>query len=73
MATIGKVTISSGQRSTIVAQNFAPKPNVSLSEITDVDTTNVQDGDALVYDSATGQYVTKTVQAFVTEISGGRF
>ncbi len=73
MATIGKVTISSGQRSTIVAQNFAPKPNVSLSEITDVNTTNVQDGDALVYDSATGQYVTKTVQAFVTEISGGRF
>jgi hypothetical protein len=73
MATIGKVTISGGQRSTIVAQNFAPRPNVSLSEITDVDTTGVQDGDALVYDSATGKYVTTTVQAFVTEISGGQF
>ena len=73
MATIGKVTISGGQRSTIVAQNFAPRPNVSLSEITDVDTTGVQDGDALIYDSATGKYVTATVQAFVTEISGGQF
>jgi hypothetical protein len=73
MATIGKVTISGGQRSTIVAQNFAPKPNVRLSEITDVDTTGVQDGDALVYDSETDKFITTTVQAFVTEINGGQF
>ena len=28
MAAIGRVTISGGQRSTIVAQNFSPRPNV---------------------------------------------
>ena len=73
MANIGKVTINQPNRSRIVAQNFAPKPNVSLAEINDVTTTGVQDGYALVYNSATGKYELQQITATVTEIVGGTF
>lgn len=73
MATIGKVLINQPNRSRIVAQNFAPRPNVSMAEINDVTTTGVQDGDTLVYNSATGKYEAKTVTATVTEVIGGTF
>lgn len=73
MATIGKVLINQPNRSRIVAQNFAPRPNVSMAEINDVTTTGVQDGDTLVYNSATGKYEAKTVIATVTEVIGGTF
>ena len=33
---IGQVKVTQSVRSTIVVQNFAPKPNVSLNEINDV-------------------------------------
>ena len=71
--TIGRATIKTPLKTAIASQAFAPKPNVSLAEISDVTTTGVQDGDSLVYNSATGRYETKTVQAFVTEIIGGTF
>ena len=60
-------------RSTIVAQNFAPKPNIALAEISDVSTVGVEDGDALVFNSTTNKYEAKTVTATVTEIIGGTF
>ena len=72
MAIVAKVTQQN--RSTIVAQNYAPKPNVSLSEINDVSTTGVQDGYTLVFNSDTGKYEASAAPpATVTEISGGRF
>jgi hypothetical protein len=60
-------------RSTIVAQNFAPKPNIALAEISDVSTVGVENGDALVFNSVTNKYEAKTVTATVTEIIGGTF
>lgn len=60
-------------RSTIVAQSFAPKPNVALSELTDINITSVQDGQVLQYDSATGKFVANTVTASVVEVNGGSF
>ena len=73
MPNIGTVRIRQATRSTIVAQNFAPKPNVSLSEINDVTILGVQDGDGLVYNSATGKFEANTIFATVTEIIGGTF
>lgn len=73
MTTIGTVKIRQATRSTIVAQNFAPKPNVSLSEITDVTILNVQDGDGLVYNSTTGKFEANTITATVTQVIGGTF
>ena len=69
---IGRATVKS-TKATIVAPDFKPKPNVALAEITDVSTTGVQNGDALVFNSATNKYETKTITATVTSVFGGTF
>ncbi len=73
--TIGKATVKQPSRSTIASQNFAPKPNVSLSEISGVSTANVQNGYALVYNSTTGLFEAEAIEAAttVTQITGGFF
>lgn len=71
--TIGRATIKSSPKTAIAADTFAPKPNIALAEISDVSTTGVQDGDAIVFNSATNRYETKTVTATVTEVIGGFF
>lgn len=75
MATIGKVTVNTPARTTIVSQSFKAKPNVALSEINGVDTVSVatENGFALVYNSDTGNYEPKAVTASVVSIQGGRF
>ena len=73
MPTIGKVKIGQNIRTTVVSPNFKPKSNVALAEITDVSTTNVQDGFALVYSSANNKYEVKAVQGTVTNVNGGAF
>jgi len=71
--TIGRATIKTPLKTAIASQAFAPKPNVSLTEINDVTTVGVQDGDTLVYNSATGKFEANTVTATVTEVIGGTF
>jgi hypothetical protein len=71
---IGTVTVRSTNRTSVASPNFAPKPNVSLSEINDVNTTGVQDGFTLVFNSDTGKYEASAAPpATVTEIKGGSF
>lgn len=72
---VGKATVRQPSRSTIASQNFAPKPNVSLSEISGVSTANVQNGYALVYNSSTGLFEAEAIEAAttVTQITGGFF
>jgi len=73
---IGQVKVTQSVRSTIVAQNFAPKPNVKLNEIVDVNTVGVQNGFVLSYSSATNKYETQSianVSATISQISGGTF
>ena len=60
-------------RSTIVAQSFAPKPNVSLTELNDINVSGVQDKQVLQFDSATGKFVANTVTATVVSVQGGSF
>jgi len=45
--TIGRATVKTPLKTAIASQAFAPKPNVSLSEINDVTTTGVQNGDTI--------------------------
>jgi len=71
--TIGRVKVTQSTRSTIVAQNFAPKPEVSLGQLNDVDTQGVQNGQALIFNSATGKYEANTVTASVVAVNGGSF
>ena len=68
---VAKVTQQT--RSTIVAQNFAPKPNVALTELTDINVAGVQDGQVIQFDSATGKFIANTVSATVTAVNGGSF
>jgi hypothetical protein len=73
---IGQVKLTQQTRSTIAAQNFKPKPNVALIELTDVDTVGVEDGFVLSYSSATNKYETisiANVTLAITQISGGTF
>jgi hypothetical protein len=70
---IGRATITQANRSTIVAQNFAPKPNVALAQLTDVTTLGVKDGQAIIYNSTTGKYEANTVTASVASVNGGYF
>lgn len=70
---IGRATITQASRSTIVAQNFAPKPNVSLSELNDVSLIGSQNGQVLVFNSAIGKYEANTVTASVVAVNGGSF
>jgi hypothetical protein len=60
-------------RSTIVAQSFAPKPNVALTELTDTNITSVQNGQVLQFNSTTGKFEANTVTATVVAVNGGSF
>ena len=71
--TIGRVKVTQSTRSTIVAQNFAPKPDVSLGQLTDVVTTGVENGQGLIFNSSTGKFEANTVTASVVSIIGGTF
>ena len=70
---IGRATIKSSPKTAIAADTFAPKPNVSLSEIGGVSTTGVENGDALIFNSTTNRFEANTVTATVTEVFGGTF
>jgi hypothetical protein len=68
---VAKVTQQT--RSTVVAQNYAPKPNVALTELTDINVAGVENGQVLQFDSATGKFIANTVSATVTVVNGGAF
>ena len=60
-------------RSVIAAQNFAPKPNVALVELTDVNATGAENGQGLIYNSVTGKFEANNVTAVVISVFGGNF
>ncbi len=73
---IGRATVRSPTKTTIASQNFAPKPNVSLSEVNDVSTVGVQNGFTLVFNSNSGKFEAQAaanLTGTITSISGGSF
>jgi hypothetical protein len=76
MADIGKVLISQPNRTTIVANNYRPKPNVAMAEINDVDTTGLEDGYTIIFSAANNRYETKSASNLsfsLTTLTGGYF
>ena len=73
MATNIVAKVTQKTRSTIVAQNYAPKPNVALSELTDINVAGVENGQVLQFNSSTGKFVANTITATVTTVNGGSF
>ena len=73
---IGQIKVTQQTRSTIAAQNFSPKPNISLSELSGVSTTGVQDGFTLVFNSNSGKFEAEpaaNLTGTITQITGGFF
>ena len=68
---IGRATITQASRSTVIAQNFIPKPNVSIAQLNDVALTDALNGQALIYNSAIGKYEANTIS--VPVVNGGDF
>ena len=66
-------TVRQQTRSVIAAQNFAPKPNISISEVVGVNVAGVQNGQVLQFDSTTGKFEANTVTATVVSVNGGSF
>jgi hypothetical protein len=73
MAIIGRVKIGQTNRTTVVASNFNPKPNVALTELSDTNITGVSNGQVIQYNSATGKFEANTVTATVVSVNGGSF
>lgn len=73
---IGRATITQPNRSTIVAQNFTPKPDVSIDQLGGVTTTGVQDGYTFIYNADTSKFEAAPaadVTGQITQITGGTF
>ena len=73
MAIIGRVKIGQTNRTTVVASNFNPKPNVALAELSDTNLTGVSNGQVIQYNSATGKFEANSVTATVVSVNGGSF
>jgi hypothetical protein len=73
---IGRATITQPNKSTIVAQNFTPKPDVNINQIDGITTTGVQDGFTLIFNSDTNEFEAAPaadVTGQITQITGGTF
>jgi len=66
-------TVRQQTRSVIAAQNFAPKPNIAISEVVGVNVAGVENGQGLIYNSTTGKFEANNVTAVVTSVFGGNF
>lgn len=72
---IGRATIKS-TKATIVAPNFAPKPNVALVELTDTSVVSPDNGDIITFNSTTNKFEAKPIDANninLNLIAGGTF
>lgn len=73
---IGKVVNSPINRTSISSPNFKPAPNVSMSDITDVEFTSKANGDILIYNASSEKFELNkiTIDQFdIENINGGRF
>lgn len=70
------VTSVKQNKTTISSINFGPKPELALGQLTNVDASDPDAGEVLVYDATTGKYVVKelTITANnLPNIAGGTF
>lgn len=73
---IGKVVVRPTNRTTISAPNYTPRLNVAITDIQGANVTIRREGDALIYNAATGEYVSSPITGAsiqLDEIRGGTF
>jgi hypothetical protein len=70
-----KVTVKP-KKAVVSSVNIGPKPSLTLGQILNVDATDPDDGEVLVYDGVQNKYVVKAViidANNITNIAGGLF
>ena len=62
-------------KTTLASVVVAPSSNISLGTLTNVDVSNVSNGQSLIFSSANGKFEARTLtaEAIVTSIVGGSF
>ncbi len=70
-----KVTIKP-KKAVVSSVNIGPKASLTLGQVLNVDATDPDNGEALIYDAATNKYVVKQILVDsnnVTNLTGGTF
>lgn len=73
---IGRVSVRPVNRTSISSPNFEPKLNVSIEDIQSVNVSTKTDGDVLLYDSESGEFISsplREAQVDIKNINGGTF
>jgi hypothetical protein len=71
------IKVSIKPRKTVVSSvNIGPKPNLNLGQILNVDATDPDNGETLVFDATLNKYVVKEITVTsnnITNVHGGLF
>jgi hypothetical protein len=70
-----KVTVKP-KKAVVSSVNIGPKPNLTLGQILNVDATDPDNGEVLVYDDVLKKYVVKEITVTsnnIINVSGGQF
>lgn len=70
-----KVTVKP-KKTVVSSVNVGPKPSLTLGQLLNVDASDPDNGEVLVYDSTTNKYIVKPVVVDannITNLSGGTF
>lgn len=71
-----KIVVRPTNRTSISSPNFTPRLNVAITDIQGANVEFRRDGDALIYDAASGDFVSSPLTGAsiqLDEIHGGRF
>jgi len=64
------------KKTTVSSINIGPKPSLTLGQITNVDASDPDDGEVLIFDASLNEYVVKPITINsnnITNIAGGTF
>ena len=64
-----RVSVNNQQRATVRSMSFVPNQLSRLADLQDVDASNPDNNETLVYDASTNKYVIKTLPV----VDGGNF
>lgn len=70
------VTSVKTKKTVVSSVNIGPKPDLTLGQLKNVDATDPDDGEVLVFQAATNKYIVKPVTVDgnnITNVSGGTF
>lgn len=70
------VTALKQNKATVSSVNVGLNPNLTLGQIKNVDASNPDDGEALIFDASRNEYVVKPISINsnnITNITGGTF